>query len=296
MKRLQSHRLLVAAAVSAALGIWSQGAIAGTLRVVHSIPFPEGGPRQDGTDLAWHDGHLWTSLRFIEPFWNSGTVELDPSDGSILWSSFPEPQIPEGPPIYRPMPRGYASDETYLWVTGGYLEVFMDGGVYPEDAPILGPGAPLLRPLPYSPDAETRGAAWDGRRFWFSDSKHDVIIEAGFADVGANPLRDPLFVRNVFSSPGDEPLGIAWGKDSLWVVEGSDGLVYQMDRLGNVLETWSSPATDPYGLTFDGEYLWLLDNGTKRIYQLAVPEPCTLALLGLAVSALIPVVLRRRRR
>ena len=271
---------------------------AGTLRVVHQIGFPTVYSGQLGVDLAWDGEHLWTAFRGTMPpdTFKAATAEFDPADGSIVSTIPSDPAtsslIPRfDPSLYR---RAFTWDGAYLWGTG--IAAGRGGndmlGVVASDLPST--EWPSGRTLPYSPEAHTQGAAWDGDYFWFSDREHDVIMRVATTPLFAPPHSGPLLVLDLYSFPGSEPLGLAWDGSSLWCVDGSDGLIYQMDRSGNLLETWSSPATDPFGLTFDGEYLWLLDNGTKQIFQLAVPEPSTLAFLGVAAAAFIPVALRSR--
>ena len=59
MKGVPINGLLVCVAGSLALGICSQGALAGTLRIVQSIDLPFEPGAGLSYDLAWDGQHIW---------------------------------------------------------------------------------------------------------------------------------------------------------------------------------------------------------------------------------------------
>jgi len=60
MNRVHRSLAIVVVAVSTGLAICSRDAVAGTLRIVHSIDFPPGASSE--SDLAWDGEHLWVSV------------------------------------------------------------------------------------------------------------------------------------------------------------------------------------------------------------------------------------------
>ncbi len=288
--------LLLFVGIASGLLPTSQTVRGGELKVVHSIDLPAIFAGSFGRDLAWDGEHLWTAIQATLPpdIFMSTTVEIDPADGSVVSRTSDGSSSGDTARGHR----GYAWDGTHVWATTVRFGTPGNDVLRVVASELPSAEWASSRPLPYSPDARTEGAAWGGGYFWFSDSKHDLIMRTG-TPIFQDPHSVPLYVWDSFPSPGSEPLGLAWDGESLWNVDGSDNMIYQMDASGNVLEVWSSPATSPRGLTFDGQHLWLLDNGTQKIYQLAVPEPSSLWLL-LSATALLalfrPKALVAKRR
>ena len=75
-------------------------------------------------------------------------------------------------------------------------------------------------------------------------------------------------VLDSFPTPGEGPAGIAFKDDSFWLSDDADDLVYKLNIFGTVIDTFSSPGAWPAGLSHDGSYLWHADQSTKLIYQL----------------------------
>jgi len=142
---------------------------------------------------------------------------------------------------------------------------------------------------PHGPDARTSGGTWDGEFLWFADEKHQEIMQVDPADMS---------VVSSFPSPGPDPLGLAWDGDSLWSIDGETGLIYQLDRSGNLIEEFASPTPRPSYITYDGEFLWILDNdmgGYGQIVQVdVVPEPSSITLLAFGLLGLSAMARRCR--
>ena len=274
------NRLLIVVVASAAVGICGQGAVAGTLHVVHSIDLPRG---RGSSDLAWDGQHLWTSMNPGRGHPWSVTYELDPSDGSVL-SSF---RFSDEFNL-----KGHTWDGNHLWIARMLANA--DNVPYGTPPDVLTDHVYKLTTEgmlvstfsgPYGADAITTGAAWDGAYLWLSDSKHREIMQV-------DPL--DMTIMTSFASAGTQPRGLTWDGSYLWSVDQADDMVYQMDTSGNVVETWAAPAVEPYGITFDGQYLWILDNDARKVFQVAMAEPSTLVLLTVAGGSLLALLCRRR--
>lgn len=282
---MKTRRLrFLAVAVSAWL-LWSQSAVGGTFEIRHSIGLPS--HTDFATDVTWDGQYLWTSVYMSLGSELLRTVQLRPTDGSVVSS------IPSGGDVNR---SGIAWDGSHLWVAS-----CLSSG---ESGP---PGSPpdvfadLLREFhrggtlvetfapPHAPDAQTTGMAWDGESLWFSDWKHEDITQVDPNDMS---------VISSFPLPGPGPGGsggLTWDGNSLWSVDLVAGVIYQLDRSGNLLQTWPSPTPNPCGITFDGDRFWILDNDWKAIVQVtAIPEPSTLVLAALAPTSLLLLAGRRR--
>ncbi len=294
MKGVKTNRLLIVVAVSAALGLCSEGAHAGTLRIIHSIDFAD--QSWWGYDLAWDGQLLWASIS-TPPSTGGGptvyqaTFGLDPSDGSVV-SAFLLPID------FR---YGLTWDGNSFWTTVLGVDFPDTAG---DDILQVSPDGTILTSFaaPYSPNAAPGGAAWDGTYLWISDFQRQEILQV-------DPANGALIAS--FPSPGPRPFGLTWDGSSLWVVDGEEDLVYRIDTLGNVLGSWSTPASDsggprldgqdlwgpgPWGITFDGQYLWILDNDAGKIFQVVIPEPSSLGLLGIGAGSLLVLAWRRRHR
>jgi hypothetical protein len=260
MKAVGVNRVLVVGAFAAALGLCSQSCPAGTLQIVHSIDFPF--PEETISDLAWDGESLLFAIN-----WGLGAkiYGLRPGEGSTVRERVP------GDPFYY---YGLACDGRYLWATGqpaitAPAEKIADF-IQKIDANAMPGALTSTYEAPHSPDAGQCGAAWDGAYLWLSDANHGEIMQLDPTD---------MTVLRSFSSPGPMPLGLTWGRSSLWCVDGADNTVYQLDSSGNLIDTWSVPLTAPFGLAFDGDHLWMTDNDTRKIYQVAIPEPSSFRLL-----------------
>lgn len=304
MKGAQMNRFLSLVAVSAALGMCTQHAAGGTLRIVRTIDLPEG--TDCVYDLAWDGEHLWAHLdgQFGDSFVHWRRYQLDPADGSAISLT----------PVQPFWMSAAAWDGSSLWMA----ELYPGGGPYPPggDAPDyihrLAPDGSLLESfeLPHSPDGAVSGAAWDGSSLWLVDPYRKELLRMDPTDMS---------VLGSFSLPPEAgpTAGLAWDGESLWTVAHGGFQIYQLSTAGDVLEIWTVPGlplpdSHAGGLTFDGEYLWL---GTSqwfgpvlmswppsppivfpaRLYQLAAPEPSALALLGIGATTAVSIGWLRRR-
>jgi len=304
MKGVQRSFAIVLVAVWMAFAICSRDTVAGTLRVVRTIELPAG--TDCVYDLAWDGQHLWAHLdgSFGEYGVRWRRYQLDPADGSAV--SFTPVQ-----PFWM---SAAAWDGSSLWMA----ELYPGGGPYPPggDAPDyihrLAPDGTLLETfeLPHSPDGAISGAAWDGSSLWLLDPYRKELLRMDPSDMS---------VLGSFSLPPEAgpTTGLTWDGESLWTVAHGGHQIYQLSAAGDVLDIWtvedvSFADSAASGLTFDGEHLWL---GTSRrfgpvlmswppsppivfparLYQLAVPEPSTLSLLGVAAVVGFYLVSCRRR-
>lgn len=86
----------------------------------------------------------------------------------------------------------------------------------------------------------------------------------------------PVVVLQAVSSvpvPGSQAVGLAWGRDWLWVSDALEQWVYAVDpTLGKALASFPTEASSPRGLAWDGESLWVADHRGKWLLYQLVPE------------------------
>jgi len=78
-----------------------------------------------------------------------------------------------------------------------------------------------------------------------------------------------------YATPKDNPRGLAWDGEYLWLVHYQDysdlGLIVKINpNNGHVLDSFPSPGTRPKGLAFGGNYLWIVDvqNNKYKIFKI----------------------------
>jgi len=275
MKRVHLNKVLSGLLPLALVLISSQRGTGGTMRIVHSIPFP--GVAQFGCDIAWDGQYIWTAFYETVTVPNGGNGEgvprvrsLDPVDGS------PGPSFQFGQGMDNRS--GIVWDGSHFWVTRTAGVHARPGEFVPDYIHKFAPNGTEVASFefPESLDMSATGLAFDGTYLWLSDAREDRLLQLDPQDMS--------LVKS-FATPGSIPLGLAWKGSSLFSVDGETDNIFEIDTSGNVLEVWSTPLADPFGITYDGEYFWVLDNRTSRIYQLALPEPSAICLVSLAAWA-----------
>jgi hypothetical protein len=249
MKRSRLNRLLLLVAATAGLGTCNQRAVAGTLGVIRSIPFPY--PHSYGSDLAWDGRYLWTS-RVISG--GPTTFAVDPLDGSVArsfeWAGFGG---------------GITWDGSDLWITNFTIPPVGDD---PTDfiRKVSTDGTIISSTRLGDLAAAHTGAAWAGGYLWLTEPKWKAITQFSPSDGS---------MIGWFSCPGTSPSDLEWVQGSLWISDGSEGVIYQVNSFGNVIEKWPAPIGSPAGIAYDGEHLWVLDNTFEdvRLLHFAIPEP-----------------------
>jgi len=129
MKGVNLNRSLIAVVAAGSLAICTQETRAGTLHIVHSIPFP--GVAKFGRDITWDGQYIWSAFYETPNKILGGNGEgvprarsLDPVDGS------PGPSFP----FSRGMAdrSGIAWDGSHFWVTRTRLVAARPGEFVPD--------------------------------------------------------------------------------------------------------------------------------------------------------------------
>ncbi len=283
MKRVHINALLSVLLPLGLLLVSSQRATAGTMRIVHSIPFP--GVALFGADIAWDGQYIWSA--FYEKWdiiagGNGGgsprVRSLDPVDGS----AGPSFQFGQG----LDNRSGIVWDGSHFWVTRTRGVAARPGEFVPDYIHKFEPDGTEVASFefPESLDISATGLAFDGEYLWLSDSLEDRLLQLDPHDMS---------VVKSFPCPNWAPLGLAWSGSSLFAVDGETNNIFEIDTSANVLEVWSTPLSNPLGITFDGEYFWVLND--RKIYQLAVPEPSSFTLLAVVSPAILVLAHRAQR-
>ena len=71
-------------------------------------------------------------------------------------------------------------------------------------------------------------------------------------------------IKLSYATPKDEPSGLAWDGEYLWLAHDQDygekGLIVKMNPYnGHILDSIPSPGTEPMGLAWGDNYLWIVD-------------------------------------
>lgn len=73
--------------------------------------------------------------------------------------------------------------------------------------------------------------------------------------ISGQAIAVPDAVVGQFFAPGTKPVGIAVAGDTVWIADGEQDQVYQLDRAGTPLGSFEVSAKDVAGLAWDGEAL-----------------------------------------
>jgi len=75
-------------------------------------------------------------------------------------------------------------------------------------------------------------------------------------------------VIDSWSSPHDEPSGLAWDGKHLWSSDNTECEAYKHDpSTGEVLDSFSLPGGKSEGLAWIGAFLWSADEDKSEIYK-----------------------------
>lgn len=119
-----------------------------------------------------------------------------------------------------------------------------------------------------APASGTNGIAWDGRSLWVVDVGTDLIYQLD--PIGGAIIRS-------FAAPQDTSRGIAWdpARGTLWTVESTSNLIYQISTSGRVIKTIPSPSTFDPGITHSGAYLYVVENTANNNVHIVDPSDGT---------------------
>jgi sugar lactone lactonase YvrE len=95
-------------------------------------------------------------------------------------------------------------------------------------------------------------------------------------------------IKKELAAPGLDPRGLAWDEKSLWVADGYEGAIFQIDPgTGKVLKSYEAPTASadalpmPEGLAWDGTSLWMISVDEAKILKLRPQDGKVLAALSL---------------
>ena len=95
-------------------------------------------------------------------------------------------------------------------------------------------------------------------------------------------------IKKELAAPGLDPRGLAWDGQYLWVADGFDGVLYQLDPAdGEVRKSYEAPTASadalpmPEGLAWDGTNLWMISADEAKILKLRPMDGKVLAALSL---------------
>ena len=102
-----------------------------------------------------------------------------------------------------------------------------------------------------------------------TDDLTDLTLYRNLNQEGFNSAaRDTGDLISSFASPTDNPWGIAWDGEYLWISGQSSESIYKVTTLGAVIDSIPNPGDR--GLAWDGEYLWAATTVDDRLYKINV--------------------------
>lgn len=76
-----------------------------------------------------------------------------------------------------------------------------------------------------------------------------------------------------FQTDRSSPRDLSYGKDSIWVSDSSNGIIYRYNpNNGDITGSIQAPAKEMRGILFSGSKLWVVDRETKRIKNIPFVE------------------------
>lgn len=91
-------------------------------------------------------------------------------------------------------------------------------------------------------------------------------------------------IRKELAAPGLDPRGLAWDGQYLWVADGFEGTISQVDPgTGKVLKAYEAPTASadalpmPEGLAWDGTNLWMISSDEAKVLKLRPSDGKVLA-------------------
>jgi len=159
-----------------------------------------------------------------------------------------------------------AWDGTYLWISDWSTTVGRIYQLNPNDGAVIDSFL-----VPYGEVSE--GIAWANGFLWVSGDTRIYKV---------NPIDGS--VVDFIDSPEEDPRGLTWDGQYLWVGFQDLGMVYQLNvNNGDIVQSFLSPAIIQQGLAFDGQYLWVAGDGGD-IYQLLVKYRLSITLDSLTAK------------
>ncbi len=84
-----------------------------------------------------------------------------------------------------------------------------------------------------------------------------------------------------FLTDRTEPRDLSYGKDSLWITDSSNGVIYRYNpNNGKITGSVQAPASDIRGVLFSGSKLWIVDRNSRKIRTVPFVETDTFLASG----------------
>ena len=145
----------------------------------------------------------------------------------------------------------------------------------------LTPDGQLVQTI-QTPLEQVTGLAWDGTSIWACDrpassSKRSLVrFDSDWNVVETIELTFPVNLLD----------GLTWDGESFFICDCYNGMIYQLNRQGELLWAFPGPGSNATELEWDGQYLWVSDIITDQIYQLRLTgnPPDTIPIISVSPS------------
>ncbi len=184
--------------------------------------------------------------------WDGKAIWLINRDGKKLYSVNKNGEILNTFNISIEKPVSLAASDKYLWTSS-----VRRNKIYK-----LNKKGDVLSSFP-TPGHFPVGVAWDKKgKLWHSDKNEKKIYT-----LTANGKILSSFYTNV-----KQPSGIAFSEGTIWIIDGGNNSLTQIDSYGNTLQELPAPCSTPKDITLIGNTAWVIDRATKKIYTISLKQ------------------------